>query len=153
MRNKIAMAALVALGALALWAEVSIEKQKELDAMRSRPCCISRKKIAVGGKDYIVEQWRNLPDGREWRTNEVFSVVGVQQPTSWSKVRSDLESKLAAAEGDAKAYKDLRKAVKKADKNISKVVKTIEKAKDKAESAEETELYDALLAVINGEDE
>ena len=153
MRNKLVMTALVALGALALLAEVSIEKQKELDAMRSRPCCISRKKIAVGGKDYIVEQWRNLPDGREWRTNEVFSVVGVQQPTSWSKVKAELENKVALAEGDAKEMRELKKVVKKAGKNLEKVVKTIEKAYEKSSSDEERELYAALLAVINGEDE
>ena len=148
MFSKIAFAAIAAAFVFAANGEVSIEKQKELSAMQERPRIVARKKIAVNGKAYIVEEWRNAPDGRQVRTNEVFSVVGVKQPTSWSKVKAELEAQLQAAEGDAKAMKDLKKIVKKAEKNISKVVKTIEKAKDKASSDEETELYDALLAIL-----
>lgn len=153
MFTKIAFAAIAAAFVFAASAEVSIEKQKELSAMQERPRIVARKKIAVDGKAYIVEEWRNAPDGRQVRTNEVFCVVGVKQPTSWSKVKAELEAQVQAAEGDAKAMKDLKKIVKKAEKNISKVVKTIEKAKDKASSDDEIELYDALLSllVVEGE--
>lgn len=134
-------------------AEVTIEQQKKLEKMRERTVVISRKRISVGGKEYFVEQIRNPKDGREWRTNEVFKVSGKEMPTSWSKVRAELENKVALAEGDAKEMRDLKKVVKKAGKNLDKVVKTIEKAYEKSSSDEERELYAALLSVINGEGE
>ena len=134
-------------------AEVTIEQQKKLEKMRERTVVISRKRIAVGGKEYFVEQIRNPKDGREWRTNEVFKVAGKEMPTSWSRVRAELENKVALAEGDAKEMRELKKSVKKAGKNVEKVVKTIEKAYEKSSSDEERELYAALLSVINGEGE
>ena len=134
-------------------AEITIEQQKKLEKMRERTVVISRERISVGGREYFVEQIRNPKDGREWRTNEVFKVVGVQQPKSWSKVKAELENKVALAEGDAKEMRELKKVVKKAGKNLEKVVKTIEKAYEKSSSDEERELYAALLAVINGEGE
>jgi hypothetical protein len=134
-------------------AEITIEQQKKLEKMRERTVVISRKRISVGGKEYFVEQIRNPKDGREWRTNEVFKVSGKEMPTSWSKVRAELENKVALAEGDAKEMRDLKKVVKKAGKNLDKVVKTIEKAYEKSSSDEERELYAALLSVINGEGE
>lgn len=153
MSNKWMAAAFFAVLAAVASAEITIEKQKELAAMRERATVVSRKKISVGGKEYIVEQWKNTPEGREWRTNEVFSVLGVKQHTSWSKVKAALKESLAAAELKAGEMKELKKAVKKAAKNISKVVNAIEKAKKKSSSDEETALYDALLALINGESE
>lgn len=153
MSSKWTVTALFTVLAAVASAEITIEKQKELAAMRERETVVSRKKISVDGKDYIVEQWKNMPDGREWRTNEVFKVLGVKQHTSWSKVKASLEESLAAAELEAKEMKELKKAVKKAAKNISKVVDAIEKAKKKSSSDEETALYDALLALINGEGE
>ena len=134
-------------------AEITIEQQKKLEKMRERTVVISRERISVGGREYFVEQIRNPKDGREWRTNEVFKVVGKEMPTSWSKVKAELENKVALAEGDAKEMRELKKVVKKAGKNVEKVVKAIEKAKEKSLSDEERELYAALLAVINGEDE
>lgn len=134
-------------------AEITIEQQKKLEKMRERTVVISRKRVAVGGREYFVEQIRNPKDGREWRTNEVFKVVGKEMPTSWSKVKAELENKVALAEGDAKEMRELKKVVKKAGKNLEKVVKTIEQAYKKSSSDEERELYAALLAVINGEDE
>lgn len=139
--------------ALGASAEITIEQQKKLEKMRERTVVISRERISVGGKEYFVEQIRNPKDGREWRTNEVFKVVGKEQTTSWSRVKTELENKVAAAEGDAKEMRELKKVVKKAGKNLDKVVKTIEKAYEKSSSDEERELYAALLAVINGEDE
>lgn len=133
--------------------EVTIEQQKKLEKMRERTVVISRKRISVGGKEYFVEQIRNPKDGREWRTNEVFKIAGKEMPTSWSRVKADLETRLAAADKDASAYKELAKAVKKAGKNVEKVVKAIEKARDKAVSDEERALYDTLIAVIIGEGE
>lgn len=132
-------------------AEITIEQQKKLEKMRERTVVISRERISVGGREYFVEQIRNPKDGREWRTNEVFKVVGQEMPTSWSKVKAELENKVAAAEGDAKEMRSLKKSVEKAGKNVEKVVKTIEKAYEKSSSDEERELYAALLAVINGE--
>lgn len=134
-------------------AEITIEQQKKLEKMRERTVVISRERISVGGKEYFVEQIRNPKDGREWRTNEVFKVVGKEQTTSWSRVKTELENKVAAAEGDAKEMRELKKVAKKAGKNLKKVVKTIEKAYEKSSSDEERELYAALLAVINGEGE
>ena len=134
-------------------AEITIEQQKKLEKMRERTVVISRKRISVGGREYFVERLRNPKDGREWRTNEVFKVVGKEQTTSWSRVKAELENKVAAAEGDAKEMREFKKVVKKAGKNVEKVVKAIEKAKDKSSSEEETQLYDALLSVINGEGE
>ena len=134
-------------------AEITIEQQKKLEKMRERTVVISRKRISVGGREYFVEQIRNPKDGREWCTNEVFKVVGKEMPTSWSKVKAELENKVALAEGDAKEMRELKKVVKKAGKNLEKVVKTIEQAYTKSSSDEERELYAALLAVINGEDE
>ena len=128
--------------ALGASAEITIEQQKKLEKMRERTVVISRKRISVGGREYFVEQIRNPKDGREWRTNEVFKVVGKEMPTSWSKVKAELENKVALAEGDAKEMRELKK-----------VVKTIEKAYEKSSSDEERELYAALLAVINGEGE
>lgn len=145
-------AMVLALSAAAL-AEISIEKQKELAKMRERPTLADRKRITVDGKDYIVERWLNTPEKREWRTNEVFKVAGKKQTTSWSRVKAELEEKVAAAEGDAKEMRELKKVVKKAGKNLEKVVKTIEKAYEKSSSDEERELYAALLSVINGEEE
>lgn len=123
-------------------AEITIEQQKKLEKMRERTVVISRERISVGGREYFVERLRNPKDGREWRTNEVFKVVGKEMPTSWSKVKAELENKVALAEGDAKEMRELKK-----------VVKTIEKAYEKSSSDEERELYAALLAVINGEGE
>jgi hypothetical protein len=134
-------------------AEITIEQQKKLEKMRERTVVISRKRVAVGGKEYFVERLRNPKDGREWRTNEVFKVVGKKQTTSWSRVKAELEEKVAVAEGDAKEMREIKKVVKKAGKNLDKVAKAIEKAKDKSSSDEERELYAALLAVINGEGE
>lgn len=139
--------------ALGASAEITIEQQKKLEKMRERTVVISRERISVGGREYFVEQIRNPKDGREWRTNEVFKVVGKEQTTSWSRVKTELENKVAAAEGDAKEMRELKKVVKKAGKNLDKVVKTIEKAYEKSSSDEERELYAALLAVINGEGE
>ena len=133
--------------------EVTIEQQKKLEKMRERTVVISRKRISVGGKAYFVEQIRNPKDGREWRTNEVFKIAGKEMPTSWSRVRAELENKVALAEGDAKEMRELKKSVKKAGKNVEKVVKTIKKASEKSSSDEERELYAALLSVINGEGE
>lgn len=134
-------------------AEITIEQQKKLEKMRERTVVISRERISVGGREYFVERLRNPKDGREWRTNEVFKVVGKEMPTSWSKVKAELENKVALAEGDAKEMREIKKVVKKAGKNVEKVVKAIEKAKEKSSSDEERELYAVLLAVINGEDE
>ena len=128
--------------ALGASAEITIEQQKKLEKMRERTVVISRERISVGGREYFVERLRNPKDGREWRTNEVFKVVGKEMPTSWSKVKAELENKVALAEGDAKEMRELKK-----------VVKTIEKAYEKSSSDEERELYAALLAVINGEGE
>lgn len=133
--------------------EVTIEQQKKLEKMRERTVVISRKRVSVGGKEYFVEQIRNPKDGREWRTNEVFKIAGKEMPTSWSRVKADLETRLAAADKDAGAYKELAKAVKKAGKNVEKVVKAIEKAREKAVSDEERALYNTLIAVIIGEGE
>lgn len=134
-------------------AEITIEQQKRLEKMRERTVVISRERISVGGREFFVERLRNPKDGREWRTNEVFKVVGKEQTTSWSRVKAELENKVSAAEGEAKEMRELKKVVKKAGKNLEKVVKTIEKAYEKSSSDDERELYIALLAVINGEDE
>lgn len=134
-------------------AEITIEQQKKLEKMRERTVVISRERISVGGREYFVERLRNPKDGREWRTNEVFKVVGKEMPTSWSKVKAELENKVALAEGDAKEMREIKKVVKKAGKNVEKVVKAIEKAKEKSSRDEERELYAALLSVIIGEGE
>lgn len=134
-------------------AEITIEQQKKLEKMRERTVVISRERISVGGREYFVERLRNPKDGREWRTNEVFKVVGKEMPTSWSKVKAELENKVALAEGDSKKMREIKKVVKKEGKNVEKVVKAIEKAKEKSSSDEERELYAALLSVIIGEGE
>lgn len=151
--SKWLLTAMVAAISSAALAEISIEKQKELAKMRERPTLVDRKRITVDGKDYIVERWLNTPEKREWRTNEVFKVVGKKQTTSWSRVKADLETRLAAAEEDAATYKALASDIKRAGKNVEKVVKTIEKAREKAVSDEEKALYDTLIAVITGEGE
>lgn len=133
--------------------EVTIEQQKKLEKMRERTIVISRKRISVGGKAYFVEQIRNPKDGREWRTNEVFKIAGKEMPTSLSRVKADLETRLAVAEEDAATYKALASDIKRAGKNVEKVIKAIEKAREKAVSDEEKALYDTLIAVIIGEGE
>lgn len=131
-------------------------QKAKLVKMQERPAIVGRDTTSVPGA--IIEHWDppfiNADGEAEYyRTNAIVRIVGEKQPTTWSKVREELEARAEAAEGDAKAVRDVRKAAKRAEKNLSKIVKTIEQAKKKASTAEETELYDLILAMLKVEEE
>lgn len=137
-KTTLMFAALAACGILC--AEVTIEQQKVLKAMRERPTLISRDTTSVPGK--IIEHWRN--NDREYITNDVVVITGHKQHTTWSKVVEELEA-------EALPEKRVKQAAKKASKNLAKIIKTIEQAKKKASTDKEVELYDALLDLIGEE--
>ena len=118
-------------------AEVTIEQQKMLKAMRERPTLVSRDTTTLPG--YIIEHWKN--NEREYVTNKVFVVTGVEQPTSWSKV-------IASLEAEALPAKKIKQAKKKAEMNLDKILKALEQAMKKSSSDEEKEFYQAIVDLI-----
>ena len=141
--------------AFSSFAALTPAQMAKLARMQERPTLVGRDTTSVPGA--IIERWDppiiNADGEAEYvRTSLVTRVVGELQPTTWSRVRDELEARAAAAEGDASAVREVRKAAKRAQKNLDKVVKALEQAKKKAATDEEIALYDLLLAMLQTEE-
>lgn len=101
----VAVAAALASGAA--FAEMSFDDVKRWTEARDRECILSRERVSVGNEDFIVEHWRNPRDGREWRTNKVFKVVGARQPTTWAKELERLNAEIEKWTAQSAAFSNL----------------------------------------------
>jgi len=139
-----------AASSLTAFAEISIEKQKELDAMKDRPVLLSREMITdPAGYKYIVEHWKNPGEHqKEWVTNKAWKVNGKVQTTTWKRqmdaIKVELDEANVEADKARKVEKSALKAKKKDTKNFNKWIDDTEKAKKKS-SEDMAEFYDAIL--------
>ncbi len=128
-KRKSAMAAAAAaLAAGAALAEMSFDDVKRWTEARDRECILSRERVSVGNDDFIVEHWKNPKDGREWRTNKVFKVVGARQPTTWAKELERLGAEIEKWTAQTAAYSNLyAAATAKIDGEIADLEAKIER--------------------------
>jgi len=108
MCNKLATLAAAALS-LTAFAELDIDKQKELAAMNDRPVLLSREMITdPAGYKFIVEHWKNPGEHqREWVTNKAWKVTGSVQTTTWSREIEKLNAEVEKWLNQSNTYSNM----------------------------------------------
>lgn len=117
-------------------------ERQYLHNLATRPRCVSRATVVVGGKTNVVETWRRGP--YEWaQTNLPRRVVGAVQ-------RNTFEERIEALRAEAQKWMDEHAA---ATNRIEAFRAFVEARRDKTASWTAREIYQAILDRIDGKEE
>lgn len=110
--------------------------------LATRPRCVSRATVVVGGRTNVVETWRRGP--YEWaQTNLPRRVVGAVQTNTFAE-------RLETLRAEAQRWRDEHAA---ATNRIETFRAFVEARRDKTASWTAREIYQAILDRIDGKEE